>query len=93
MSSPEDTRRPTIARICRGRTTSDRASESEFVTVSYWENVPAMSEFAGEDPTRIHHLDRVPGFPIELPKGVQILTLVLSSSRCTVDSEKRRNVP
>ena len=28
----------------------DRAGESEFVTISYWESVAAMSRFAGDDP-------------------------------------------
>ena len=36
----------------------DRAEESEFVTVSYWESVDAMSRFAGSDPRGIHHLPR-----------------------------------
>ena len=56
----------------------DRADESEFVTISYWENVEAMSRFAGKDPNRIHHLDRDPEFLIELPDRVQILELVTS---------------
>ena len=56
----------------------DRADESEFVTVSYWESVAAMSRFAGKDPTRIHHLERDAEFLIELPKGVQILNIVAS---------------
>ena len=30
----------------------DRAGESEFVTISYWESVEAMSRFAGDDPFR-----------------------------------------
>ncbi len=29
----------------------DRADETEFVTISYWESVEAMSRFAGSDPT------------------------------------------
>ena len=53
----------------------DRASESEFVTISYWENVDAMSRFAGPDPRRIHHLERDPEFLIELPKEVQVLEI------------------
>ena len=36
----------------------DRATETEFVTISYWEDVPAMLRFAGADPTRIHHLQK-----------------------------------
>jgi hypothetical protein len=56
----------------------DRAEESEFVTISYWESVEAMSRFAGSDPRRIHHLARDPEFLIELPGGVQILEIVSS---------------
>jgi hypothetical protein len=56
----------------------DREGESEFVTVSYWESVEAMSRFAGRDPTRIHHLERDAEFLIELPKSVQILNIVAS---------------
>ena len=46
----------------------DRATESEFVTISYWESVEAMSRFAGPDPRRIHHLERDAEFLIELPE-------------------------
>ena len=53
----------------------DRETETEFVTISYWESVEAMSRFAGSDPTRIHHLPRDPEFLIELPERVQILTV------------------
>jgi hypothetical protein len=57
----------------------DRAAESEFVTISYWESVEAMSRFAGSDPRRIHHLERDAEFLIELPDGVQILEIVATS--------------
>jgi hypothetical protein len=53
----------------------DRESETEFVTVSYWENVEAMAAFTGGDPTKIHHLPRDPEFLIELPQSVQILEI------------------
>jgi hypothetical protein len=53
----------------------DRETETEFVTVSYWESVEAMSRFTGGDPTRIHHLDRDAEFLIQLPDRVQILTI------------------
>jgi hypothetical protein len=59
----------------------DRAEESEFVTISYWESVEAMSRFAGADPRRIHHLERDPEFLIQLPSGVQILDIVTASGR------------
>lgn len=56
----------------------DRVEDSEFVTISYWENVEAMSRFAGKDPRRIHHLERDPEFLIELPQSVQVLTITSS---------------
>ena len=105
MTSPK---RPTIARIWRGRTTreradeyeiynyevgikpllaialgvqtfrEDRADESQFMSISYWEDVAAMSRFTGSEPTRTHHLPRDREFLIELPKAVQILRLLTS---------------
>jgi heme-degrading monooxygenase HmoA len=56
----------------------DRADETEFMTISYWESVEAMSRFTGGDPTRIHHLDRDAEFLIELPKSVQMLRILTS---------------
>jgi hypothetical protein len=53
----------------------DGETETEFVTVSYWESIEAMSRFAGSDPTRIHHLPRDPEFLIEMPERVQILAI------------------
>jgi hypothetical protein len=53
----------------------DRDNESEFITISYWESVEAMSRFTGGDPTRIHHLPRDKEFLIELPERVQILNI------------------
>ena len=53
----------------------DRETDTEFVTISYWENIEAMSRFTGGDPTRIHHLPRDAEFLIELPERVQILML------------------
>jgi hypothetical protein len=67
----------------------DRADESEFVTISYWESVAAMSRFAGHDPRRIHHLARDAEFLIELPQSVQVLEIVASSG-ATSGSEPRR---
>jgi len=54
----------------------DRDNETEFITISYWESVAAMSRFAGSDPRKIHHLERDAEFLIELPRGVQILNIV-----------------
>ena len=59
----------------------DRETESEFVTVSYWESVQAMTRFTGGDPRRIHHLERDAEFLIELPRAVQVLDIVASSGR------------
>ena len=59
----------------------DRADETEFVTISYWESIDAMSRFTGGDPTRIHHLDRDEEFLIELSKEVQILRIRHSHGR------------
>jgi hypothetical protein len=59
----------------------DRAAESEFVTISYWESVEAMSRFAGKDPRRIHHLPRDEEFLIELPEGVQVLEITARGGR------------
>jgi len=53
----------------------DRENETEFVTVSYWESVEAMSSSAGAEPRRIHHLPRDPEFLIEVPKSVQVLEI------------------
>lgn len=107
----DDSPKPTIARIWRGRTRreiadayepylqeagirplmekalgvqnfrEDRADESEFVTISYWESVDAMARFTGGDPTRIHHLPRDAEFLIELPDRVQILSILTSHGR------------
>jgi heme-degrading monooxygenase HmoA len=66
----------------------DRETETEFVTVSYWETLEAMSRFAGSDPTRIHHLVRDPEFLIELPNRVQILTIRASHGNTGGDSRE-----
>jgi hypothetical protein len=59
----------------------DRASESKFVTISYWESVEAMARFAGDDPRRIHHLERDAEFLLELPSTVQVLDILASIGR------------
>ena len=53
----------------------DRETDTEFVTISYWESIDSMRAFAGDDPTAIRHLDRDPEFLLELPTEVQILRL------------------
>jgi hypothetical protein len=59
----------------------DRETESEFITISYWESVEAMARFTGGDPTEIHHLPRDEEFLIELPRSVQVLELLTSHGR------------
>jgi hypothetical protein len=61
----------------------DREGESEFITISYWESVDAMSRFAGDDPREIHHLPRDEELLIELPEAVQVLDIV-ASERSTI---------
>jgi len=56
----------------------NREDDTEFVTISWWESVDAMSRFAGDDPTRIHHLPRDEEYLIELPEGVQVLEIIAS---------------
>jgi hypothetical protein len=53
----------------------DREAETEFVTISYWESVEAMSRITGGDPARVHHLERDAEFLIELPRSVQVLQI------------------
>ena len=53
----------------------DRDADTEFVTISYWESVEAMSRYAGSDPRKIHHLERDAEFLIELPESVQVLEI------------------
>lgn len=63
----------------------DRDTDSEFITVSYWESIEAMSRFTGGDPTEIHHLDRDEEFLIELPKAVQVTHIIAGSGNCGGD--------
>jgi hypothetical protein len=53
----------------------DGETEATFMTNSYWESLEAMTRFAGDDPTKIHHLPRDAEFLIELPEAVEILHL------------------
>jgi heme-degrading monooxygenase HmoA len=59
----------------------DRETDTEFVTISYWESVEAMTRFTGGDPLRVHHLPRDPEFLVDLPERVQVLTLRASHGR------------
>ena len=53
----------------------DGEKEAEFMTISYWESVEAMTTFTGGDPTKVHHLSRDEEFLLELPKSVEVLDL------------------
>ena len=64
----------------------DIGEETEFVTISYWESVEAMSRFTGGDPTRIHHLARDTEFLVALPQHVQILNIRTSRGDTGGDS-------
>jgi hypothetical protein len=48
--------------------------------------VEAMSRFAGNDPRRIHHLERDAEFLIELPSSLQILEIVASIGQIGKDA-------
>jgi heme-degrading monooxygenase HmoA len=54
----------------------DRETETEFVTISYWESVEAMTGGSNADPREAHPLERDAEFLIELPRAVQILTIL-----------------
>ena len=74
--------KPLIAKAMGVQTLrEDGEHETEFITISYWESVEAMSRFTGGDPTAIHHLPRDPEFLIELPERVQILRIRASHGR------------
>jgi heme-degrading monooxygenase HmoA len=53
----------------------DRDGETEFMTISWWPSIDAMSAFAGGDPMRVQHLPRDPEFLLELPERVQVLEI------------------
>jgi hypothetical protein len=51
----------------------DRADDSEFVVISYWESVEAMARFAGPNYTQVHPLPKDAEYLIELPKSIQVM--------------------
>ena len=65
----------------------DRAQETEFMTISYWASVEAMVGGTNADPREAHHLERDAEYLIELPRGVQILTILETRGRCTLEPE------
>ena len=63
----------------------DRAHETEFMTISYWESIEAMARFTGADPSAIHHLERDAELLIELPERVQVLAIRASHGNTGAD--------
>jgi len=59
----------------------DRETETEFITISYWESVEAMTRFAGSDPAKIHRLPRDEELLIELPESVRVLRILTGQGR------------
>lgn len=57
----------------------DIPEATEFVVMSFWESVAAMSRFAGSDPTRVRHLDRDADYLIALPEAVQVFEIRASN--------------
>ncbi|HWA47564.1 MAG TPA: hypothetical protein VG742_04780 [Dongiaceae bacterium] len=52
----------------------DRAAETEFTTISWWDSIESMAP--GGDPYKAHHLPQDKALLIELPERVQILRLL-----------------
>lgn len=57
----------------------DRTNESDFVVMSFWEDIPSMSSFAGSDPEKIRHLERDEEFLTVLPEAVEIFEVKAST--------------
>ena len=54
----------------------DNADACHFMVISWWPTREAMTRWAGDDPTRIRHLERDRELLIELPESVQIMEVV-----------------
>jgi hypothetical protein len=52
-----------------------------------------MSRFAGDDPRRIHHLERDAEFLLELPESVQVLEIVEAFGVVGPPAEGTRKAP
>jgi heme-degrading monooxygenase HmoA len=53
----------------------DRADDTEFVVISYWESIEAMSRFAGPEPTKVFPLPKDPEYLLEMPKLIQVMKI------------------
>jgi hypothetical protein len=56
----------------------DGDTETEFLTISYWQDVSAMASFTGGKPDKVHHLPRDEEFLIELPERVSIMRILVN---------------
>lgn len=57
----------------------DTAEHSEFIVISLWDTVAAMTAWAGDNPRKIRHLERDPELLLDLPDRVQILDVYSNS--------------
>ncbi|MFE0014346.1 hypothetical protein ACFWXH_05855 [Mesorhizobium sp. NPDC059054] len=57
----------------------DRSGESDFMVMSFWKDIPSMSNFAGSDPKKIRHLERDEEFLTVLPEAVEIFDVRAST--------------
>jgi heme-degrading monooxygenase HmoA len=51
----------------------DRDDDSQFMVITLWDTLEAMTQWAGTDPRRIRHLERDAELLLEMPDSVQIL--------------------
>lgn len=56
----------------------DDHQATEFVTISYWGSLEAMTGGSESDPNATHHLDRDAELLLELPEKVQIFKILMS---------------
>lgn len=55
----------------------DRDGETWFTTISYWQDMAAMTAFTKGEPTEVHHLPRDRELLMELPSRVEIHRIVV----------------
>jgi heme-degrading monooxygenase HmoA len=65
----------------------DRETETEFMTISYWESIEAMTGGSDADPRQPHHLEQDAEFLIELPQSVQVLKVLETRGAFIVDAK------
>lgn len=63
--------------------------ESEFIVISYWDTRQAMTQWAGEDPNKIRHLENDKNMLTVLPEKVQVME-VLSNNWMLADAMSRK---